>query len=456
MNRRTTDTRAWRGRALLFRGGDHLDLESGQIERRDLLVRDGRVHIVWGGDVPDDALVFDITGKTVLPGLVDIHVHLREPGGEEHETIASGAAAAARGGFTKIVSMANTDPVIDDPQSVRYVVERARTAEKTRVYPIAAVSMGLEGKRLTEMFDLAEAGAVGFSDDGRTIMNAELMRRALEYAGMLGKVIVTHAEDTDLKGSGVAHEGFMATKLGLRPVPRAVEEVIVARDIQLVELTGGKIHVAHVSCASTVDMIRDAQRRGLKVTGEVTPHHLVFTDENLAGYDTNFKMAPPLREKEDREALLEGLRDGTLAAVATDHAPHNEIVKDVEFDAAPNGVVGCETAFAALYTTLVKPGAIDLRTLVRRMSTGPASVLGIEHGEAADGGPADLTVVDLERAWTVRAEDFVGKSANSPWIGEELFGAPVLTVVEGAVVHAEDLAPASARDATGKRQTVSS
>ncbi len=300
---------------------------------------------------------------------------------------------------------------------------------------MAAVSRGLEGRELTEMFDLAEAGAVAFSDDGQTIMNANLMRRALEYAGMLGKVIVTHAEDVDLKGQGVAHEGYMATKLGLRPVPRATEEVIVARDIRLVELTGGRLHVAHVSCASTVVMIREAQARGLRVTGEASPHHLVFTDEVLQDYDSNFKMAPPLREEEDRQALIEGIKDGVLAAVATDHAPHTEISKDVEFDAAPNGVVGVETAFAALHTGLVLTGLMDLSTLVRAMSLGPASVLDLEHGPIRDENPADFTLLDLEATWEVKRGDFVGKSFNSPWLGRTLTGLPVVTVAGGRVLY---------------------
>jgi dihydroorotase len=268
-------------------------------------------------------------------------------------------------------------------------------------------------------------------------MNAELMRRALEYAGMLNKVIITHSEDCHLKGRGVCHEGYMSTKLGLRPVPRATEEVIVARDIRLVELTGGRVHVAHVSCAGTVQMIREAQERGLRVTGEATPHHLLFTDRDLETYDTNFKMAPPLREESDRLALIEGLRDGVLQAVATDHAPHNEIVKDVEFDAAPNGVVGMETAFAALYSGLVLTGELDLATLVRRMSVGPASVLGLPHGLVRDGGPADFTLVDLAATWEVKVEDFVGRSANSPWLGETLQGIPQATVSEGRLIHCD-------------------
>jgi len=424
------------GRPFVFTGIDVLDAVTGKRVPRTLLVKDGRVLFASPNDRPDDAAVFDMTGKIAAPGLVDIHVHLREPGNEESETIQTGTAAAARGGFTKIASMANTDPPIDTPQDVRYVLDRARAAGNGRVYPIAAVSQGLLGEQLTEMFDLAEAGATAFSDDGKTIMNAELMRRALEYAGMLEKVIVVHAEDTCLKAEGVAHEGYMATKLGLRPVPRACEEVIVARDIRLAEHTGGRVHIAHVSCAATVDMIRDAQKRGLRVTGEVTPHHLLFTDERLGTYDTNFKMAPPLREEPDRRALIAGLREGVLSAVATDHAPHNEILKDREFDDAPNGVVGCETAFAALYTGLVKTGELELHTLVERMSLGPAAALGIEHAGIADGGPADFTVLDLDAAWTVTAKEFVGKSANSPWLGETLLGMPAATVCEGRLIFA--------------------
>jgi dihydroorotase len=422
-------------RPFILAGVEVLDPQSGTTEPRDLLVRDSRVHFTTRGDRPEGVLIFELPGRIAAPGFVDIHVHLREPGFEDSETIASGAAAAARGGFVAVASMANTRPPIDDPQSVRFVLERAREAGMARVFPIAAVSRNLEGKELTEMFDLASAGAVAFSDDGMTIMDANLMRRALEYAGMLDKPIVTHAEDMNLKRDGLAHEGYMATKLGLRPIPRATEEVIVARDIRLVEHTGGRMHVAHVSCASSVEMIRDARARGLRVSGEVTPHHLVFTDERLAGYDPNFKMAPPLREEEDRAALVEALKDGTLAAVATDHAPHHEIAKDVTFDDAPNGVIGTETAFAALHTRLVMTGEIDLPTLVRAMSVGPASVLDLEHGVIRDGGPADLTLLDLEATWTVSKADFVSRSKNCPWIGETLTGLPVAAVSAGRMIY---------------------
>ena len=296
------------------------------------------------------------------------------------------------------------------------------------------------------MFDLAEAGAVAFSDDGHTIMNANLMRRALEYAGMLDKVIVVHAEDCHLKSDGVAHEGYMSTKLGLKPIPRATEEVIVARDIRLAELTGGRVHIAHVSCENTVEQIREAQSRGLRVTGEVTPHHLVFTDADLEEYDTNFKMAPPLREDSDRRALIAGVLDGTLQAVATDHAPHNIILKDREFDYAPNGVVGVETAFAALYTALVKTGEVPLEILVQRMSSGPAAALGIPFVGIRDGAPADLTVVDLEATWTVKESEFVGLSRNCPWLGQTLTGIPVLTLTDGRVVYRAKGVGATARE----------
>jgi dihydroorotase len=393
------------------------------------------VRFIAPWDQPDGALVFDLPGRLVVPGLIDIHVHLREPGDEDAETIARGTAAAARGGFVGVASMANTKPPIDDPQSVRFVLERARQAGMSRVYPMAAVSQGLEGQKLSEMFDLAEAGAVAFSDDGMSIMDANLMRRALQYASMLDKVIVVHAEDLNLKGAGVAHEGYMATKLGLAPVPRATEEVIVARDIRLVELTGGRLHVAHVSCGTSVGMIREAQERGLRVTGEVTPHHLLLTDEVLETYNPNFKMAPPLRETRDLEALIEGLTSGVIQSIATDHAPHTDIDKDAAFDHAPNGVIGMETAFPALYTGLVKTGKLELRTLIHALSLGPARILDIEHGPVADGNPADLTILDLEATWEVGKRDFVSKSANCPWIGKTLEGLPVLTVAGGRVLY---------------------
>lgn len=422
-------------RAIVLSGVEVLNPESGKKTRQDVMIKEGHVKLIASGDHPDDAMLFELPGKIVVPGLIDIHVHLREPGDEDAETIASGTAAAARGGFVAVASMANTKPPIDDPQSVRFVLERARQAGMCRVYPMAAVSIGLEGKQLTEMFDLAEAGAVAFSDDGKTIMDANLMRRALQYASMLDKVIVAHAEDLHLKAEGVAHEGYMATKLGLKPVPRAAEEVIVARDIRLVELTRGRLHVAHLSCGTSVAMLREAQERGLRVTGEVSPHHLLLTDKVLETYDPCYKMAPPLREDSDRERLLEALKTGVIQAIATDHAPHTEIDKDAAFDEAPNGVVGVETAFPALYTGLVKTGKLDLARLVHAMSLGPAGVLDLEHGPVRDGGAADLTILDLEATWTVRAEDFVGRSQNCPWLGQTLTGLPVMTIAGGRVLY---------------------
>jgi dihydroorotase len=422
-------------RPLVFAGVIVLDPETGKEARHDVLVEDGVVRFTGGGDHPEGALIFDLPGRILVPGLIDIHVHLREPGDEDAETIASGTAAAARGGFVAVASMANTKPPIDDPQSVRFVLERARQAGMSRVYPMAGVSRGLEGTNLTEMFDLAEAGAVAFSDDGHSIMDANLMRRALEYAGMLDKVIVTHAEDLNLKGEGVAHEGFMATKLGLKPVPRATEEVIVARDIRLVQDTGGRLHVAHVSCGSSVEMVREAQERGLRVTGEVTPHHLLLDDTVLGTYNPNFKMAPPLRERTDCEALLEGIRSGVIQAVASDHAPHTDIAKDAAFDDAPNGVIGVETAFAALHTGLVLTGKLELARLVHAMSLGPARILDLEHGPVRDGGPADVTILDLDATWDVTEESFVSKSTNCPWLGSTLTGLPVMTVAGGRVLY---------------------
>ena len=424
---------------MLFRNTQVLDLDSGSLTPSALLVKDGVLHLTTEGDAPGEAKVYDAQGAVAVPGLLDIHVHLREPGDEDSETIASGTAAAAKGGFTAVASMANTSPPIDDPQSVRYVLERAREAGNTRVYPIAAVSRGLKGDALTEMFDLADAGAVAFSDDGLTIMDAGFMRRALEYSAMLDKPIVVHAEDCNLKGKGNVHEGFMSTKLGLRPVPRAAEEVIVSRDIRLAKLTGARLHIAHVSCAGTVAMIREAQSQGMRVTGEVTPHHLIFTDQDLATYDTNFKMAPPLREGSDREALIQGLKEGVIQAVATDHAPHTDILKEVEFDAAPNGVVGVETAFASLYTGLVKPGHLDLHTLIHRMTTGPAQVMDLDSHPVADGGKADFTLLDLDTEWQVTLESFVGKSANSPWLNSTLAGRAAATVCDGDLVFAGGL-----------------
>ena len=427
-------------RAIRIRGGRVLDPARGIDRVQDLWLDQGRVAGL-GEDAPaalrnrTDVEVIDATGAIVAPGLVDIHVHLREPGQEEKETIETGTAAAARGGFTTVACMPNTSPPLDDRPHVEYVVRRARESGLARVLPIAAVTKGQMGEALTEMEDLVDAGAVAFSDDGKPVKNAEIMRRALELTRPLGVPIIQHAEDPDLKGSGVMHEGWVSTRLGLKGIPDAAESVMVARDALLAELTGGRVHVAHISAARTVDIIRKAKARGIRITGETTPHHLILTDEAVSGYDTNTKMNPPLRSTRDREALIEGVVDGTIDCLATDHAPHTDIEKDNDFDAAPFGIVGLETALGIYLKALVDPKHLSLSDLILRMTRRPLEVLGRAGGTLEAGFEADVTVFDPNQQWTVRASDFASKSRNTPFDGWNLSGRILLTVVGGRVTY---------------------
>ena len=427
-------------RPIRIRGGRVLDPARGIDRVQDLWLDQGRVAGL-GEDAPaalrnrTDVEVIDATGAIVAPGLVDIHVHLREPGQEEKETIETGTAAAARGGFTTIACMPNTSPPLDDRPHVEYVVRRARESGLARVLPIAAVTKGQMGEALTEMEDLVDAGAVAFSDDGKPVKNAEIMRRALELTRPLGVPIIQHAEDPDLKGSGVMHEGWVSTRLGLKGIPDAAESVMVARDALLAELTGGRVHVAHISAARTVDIIRKAKARGIRITGETTPHHLILTDEAVSGYDTNTKMNPPLRSTRDREALIEGVVDGTIDCLATDHAPHTDIEKDNDFDTAPFGIVGLETALGIYLKALVDPKHLSLSDLILRMTRRPLEALGRAGGTLEAGFDADVTVFDPSQQWTVRAADFASKSRNTPFDGWNLSGRILLTVVGGRVTY---------------------
>jgi len=423
-------------RPIRIRGGRVLDPARGIDRVQDLWLDQGRVAGL-GEDAPaalrnrTDVEVIDATGAIVAPGLVDIHVHLREPGQEEKETIETGTASAARGGFTTVACMPNTSPPLDDRPHVEYVVRRARESGLARVLPIAAVTKGQMGEALTEMEDLVDAGAVAFTDDGKPVKNAEIMRRALELTRPLGVPIIQHAEDPDLKGTGVMHEGWVSTRLGLKGIPDAAESVMVARDALLAELTGGRVHVAHISAARTVDIIRRAKARGIRITGETTPHHLILTDEAVSGYDTNTKMNPPLRSTRDREALIEGVVDGTIDCLATDHAPHTDIEKDNDFDAAPFGIVGLETALGIYLKALVDPKHLSLSDLILRMTRRPLEVLGRAGGTLEAGFDADVTVFDPAQQWTVRASDFASKSRNTPFDGWNLSGRILLTVVGG-------------------------
>jgi dihydroorotase len=421
--------------SLLIRGGRVLDPANSVDAVQDLLIQDGKVARLGPKlAVPQATTVIDASGKVVCPGFIDMHVHLREPGHEYKETVASGTRAAAAGGFTAVCCMANTSPVNDNRSITDYILAKARSEGIVRVYPIGAVTRGLEGKELAELAELAEAGCVGFSDDGKCVMNAELYRRAMEYTLPFAAPVISHAEDHALSRSGAMHEGVVSTELGLRGIPAAAEDVMVARDIVLAELTGAHVHIAHLSTAGAARLVRDAKARGVRVTAEVTPHHLLLTDEAVRSWDANTKMAPPLRTKRDTEALVEALADGTLDCIATDHAPHAVADKEGEFDRAANGIVGLETAFTVLHDRLVRPGVLPLATLVARLSRDPARLLNLAGGSLTVGAAADVTLVDPATPVTIDPARFASKSRNTPFGGWTATGAPWKTIVGGKIV----------------------
>jgi len=403
--------------------------------RADVLIENGTVTAIGDGlDADDEAQTIDAAGLLVLPGAVDMHVHLREPGFEYKETIETGVQAAVAGGVTSVACMANTRPVNDTAAVTRFILERARAARAARVFPIGAVSVGLEGRNLAEFAGMHDAGIVAVSDDGRPVADAELMRRALECARLFDIPVIDHAEDPSLAAGGVMHEGAVSLRLGLRGIPSEAEEVMVARDIALAQLTGGRLHIAHVSAAGSVRRVRAARASGIEVTAEVTPHHLWLVDEAVGPYDTNAKMAPPLRTEADREALREGLRDGTIDAIATDHAPHHRDEKDVEFDCAHNGVVGLETLLP-LTLRLVREGLLDLPTAIAKISSEPAAILRLPVGRLEVGALADLALVDPELEWTVEAANLKTKSKNTPFLSWPMRGRALVTLVGGEVVY---------------------
>lgn len=402
-----------------------------------------------GRDLSGDAEVSaDFSGSAVLPGLFDMHVHLREPGGEESETISTGALAAARGGFTGVACMPNTMIRIDTRAVIDFVHSRAREACGTRIHPVAAMTMNLEGKHLTEMAELKGAGAVAVSDDGLPVSNSEVCRRAMEYARMCGLPVLSHCEDADLRGKGVMNEGYWSSVLGLRGIPAVSEEIGVARDLALAELTGCRLHICHMSTAGSVQLLRRARERGLPVTAETAPHYLCLTDEALRGYDSSFKMNPPLRGPRDVEAVREAVLDGTIECIATDHAPHAPVLKDVELDQAPFGVIGLETSFGVCHKVLVEQSGMPLSKLVERMAVSPRRVLGLPGGSLEIGKPADLTVIDLNWEWTVDSAHFASLGRNCPFQSWTLKGKVLLTVAEGVVTHAA-VAPSGSSGRTG-------
>jgi len=421
-------------RPILLRGGRVIDPSRGSDGIADVLLQGGRIEAV-GLSIgsPDGAQVIECAGKVVAPGLIDVHVHLREPGQEDLETVATGAMAAVAGGFTGICAMPNTDPVCDNQGVVGFVIAQAQRAAKARVYPIGAVSVGQKGQQLAEFGELVGAGAVAVSDDGKPVASSHLMRMALEYAKTFGIPVADHCEDPTLAAGGSMHEGIISTRLGLKGIPAAAEEIMVARDILLAELTGGHVHLCHMSTRGSVALIRRAKDAGLRVTAEACPHHFALTHESCLGYNTNAKMNPPLREDLDREAIRQGLRDGTIDVIATDHAPHHYDAKEREFDDAPNGIIGLETAFGLAMSELVNTGLLSLPDLLLRMSTTPARTFNLPGGTLATGAPADVVVLDPAVQWAVKPEAFFSKSRNTPFAGRTLTGRAELTIVRGQV-----------------------
>jgi len=423
----------------ILKGGRVVDPANGRDGEFDVLIEDGLVRRVQKDLPADGADVIEVRrGWIVSPGLIDAHVHLREPGQEHKETVATGTASAVAGGFTAVACMPNTDPVNDHAGITEFILKKAAEAQRARVYPIGAVSIGSKGEQLAELGEQKAAGCVAFTDDGRPVATALLMRRALEYAGMLGVPIINHCEDQSLKGDGVAHEGYFAARLGLRGIPGQAESIMVERDISLAELAGAHVHIAHMSARQSLRAVRAGKDRGVRVTCEVAPHHFTLTDEWLDSpvkYDTNVKMNPPLRAAEDRDAMLEGIADGAVDIIATDHAPHHADEKMVEFDHAPFGIVGLETAVPLVFDRLVHQGRISIARMIELLSLNPARLLNVPGGSLHEGAPADVTLLAPDLAVTIDAARLVSKSKNTPFGGWKLRGGVAATLVGGKVVY---------------------
>lgn len=419
---------------LLIKGGRVIAPAQNLDDTLDIMVENGKIAAIGKGLDGKGAELVDATGKLVTPGLVDIHVHLRDPGLEYKEDIASGTAAAVAGGFTSVACMPNTKPVNDNHTVTEFILNKAAKVGKCRVFPVASITKGLDGESLSEMGELKESGAIGFSDDGKPVRNAELMRRAMEYARPFGMPIISHAEDLELVGSGVMNEGPVATELGLKGIPWVAEDAATAREIMLAELTGCHLHVCHVSTKGSVELVRQAKQRGLSVTCEAAPHHFSLTDEAVRGYNTNAKMNPPLRSAADVAAIKQGLADGTIDAIATDHAPHHIDEKNVEFNLAMNGIVGLETALP-LTLKLVEERVISLPRAIELLTSGPAAALNLPVGSLEVGAAADVVVIDPALEWTVEAQKLNSKSKNTPYDGWAMKGAALCTIVAGKIVY---------------------
>jgi dihydroorotase len=419
---------------LLIRGGRVLDPSRDLDAPGDCLIEAGRVVAIGAGLSAEGAEVLEAEGAWIVPGLIDMHAHLREPGQEYKEDLATGGAAAVAGGFTQVACMANTEPANDDPSVTQYILDRAEKDSPARIRPIAAATRGLRGQVMTEMVALRAAGAVAFSDDGATIMDSAVMRRVLEYSRLADAPVIVHAEDCRLRGAGVVHEGPVATRLGLPGNPAAAEEIMIARDLRLAALTGAHLHIAHVSSGGSVELIRRARDEGLRVTAEVSPHHLFLTDEATSGFDTSTRVAPPLRSEADTEVLRRALAEGVIDVIATDHAPHAVYEKEVEFTLAPPGMIGLETA-VAVTLELVHREILTPLELIRRLSTSAARILRLEGGSLAESALADVTLIDPERVWTYEPSEGFSRSRNSPWAGRSFRGRVTATIVGGRLVY---------------------
>jgi dihydroorotase len=424
------------GMKLIVRGGRVLDPSQGLDRVADVVIEDGRIAAIAdpGSEVGGESV--DASGLLVTPGLVDVHVHLREPGFEYKEDIETGTRAAAAGGFTSVCCMPNTEPAIDTPSVVRHILERAQAVGSARVFPIASLTRANAGDRLSEIADLKEAGACAVSDDAFPVQNAETMRRGMEYCAQFGLTLMTHNEDQTLTAGGAMNEGLTATLMGVPGIPRVAEDIGAARNILLARLTGCRLHLLHISTLVTAQLLRWAREAGVAVTGETAPHYLTLTDEACEGFNTNAKMNPPLRTGADRDALRAALADGTIEVIATDHAPHARHEKEREFDRAPFGILGLETAFGLVYTHLVEAGLLSLEQAIRSMTAAPARAIGLSVGTLAPGAPADVALFDLQASWKVEPDAFRSKSRNTPFAGWELRGKPVMTVLGGRVVRA--------------------
>jgi len=420
--------------SMLIQNGRVIDPANNIDDTLDILVEDGKIAEVGKGLSAKADEVIDAGGKLVTPGLVDIHVHLRDPGLEYKEDIVSGARSAAAGGFTSVACMPNTKPVIDNQAVVSYIIEKANKEGSANVFPIGTITKSSKGETLAEMGELKEAGCVGFSDDGGPVTDGEVMRRALEYARPFKTTIISHAEDLSIVAGGVMNDGPVAAELGLKGIPWVAEDAMTARDVMLAEFTGGRLHIAHISTRGSVDIIRQAKKRGVNVTAEATPHHFSLTEEAVRGYNTNAKMNPPLRSQEDMDAVRAGLADGTIDAIATDHAPHHVDEKNVEFAIAMNGIVGLETALP-LTLKLVDDGVLSLNDAIAKLTSGPCQALGIERGTLSVGAVADIAIIDPDCEWTVVAADLVSKSKNTPFDNWKMKGAAVQTILAGKTVY---------------------